>query len=334
MLTRKQLTFGDSQAIATLPHVVAVAPILQFVDHTDPNQMGITAIRANGRSIQRTQLEGDTPEAEQVNNMTMLTGRFFNGGDLERAAKVVVLGRDTADELFGLNDAVGKEVVVGGMTFIVTGVVDKRRTAFGGGKNPEDNKAYFPITTFHQLHPEELDYWITLKYDDPKNVPLVQDEVTELLRRRRKVANEAPDNFAVFGTDSLTRLWNQLTDGLFLLLFALSSVALMVGGVGVMNIMLVSVTERTREIGIRKAIGASRLASRSSCPPRSPPAGCSWASAAPAPSASSSAFILPGRPPASIPSRPSAMSDDCDLRGRRSLRDACWARGGAPNDRR
>ena len=258
MLSRKQLTYDDSQAIATLPHVVAVAPILQYVDQNAPGRVGQTAIRANGRSMQNTQLEGDTPDAETVNNMTMMTGRFFNSNDQEHATNVVVLGHDTADELFGLEDAVGKEVVVGGITFTVVGVVDKRRTAFGGGKNAEDNKAYFPITTFHKIHPEILDYWVTLKYDDVKNVALVQDEVTELLRRRRKVANEKPDNFAVFGTDSLTRLWTSITFGLFGLLFALSSVALMVGGVGVMNIMLVSVTERTREIGIRKAIGATR----------------------------------------------------------------------------
>ena len=258
MLTRKQMTYGDAMAMRELPHVVAVAPILQYVNANRMDGTGSTAIRANGRAMQNTQLEGDTPDAETVNNMTMMTGRFINDNDIERATNVAVIGRDTADELFGISDAVGKEVVVGGMTFVVVGVVDKRRTAFGGGKNPEDNKAYFPITTFHKLHPETLDYWITAKYDDPANLALVKDEMEELLRRRRKVANEAPDNFAVFGTDALTRLWNQMTFGLFMLLGALSSVALMVGGVGVMNIMLVSVTERTREIGIRKAIGATK----------------------------------------------------------------------------
>jgi len=188
----------------------------------------------------------------------MREGRFFNENDQLRAANVAVLGGDTADGLFPGESAVGKEVVVAGLLFTVVGVLERQKQAFGGGKNPQDNKAFFPITTFHHLHPETLDYWISLKYDDPKNRPIVEDELTELLRRRRKVANEAPDNFAIFGTDSLTRLWNQVTGMLFLLLGALSSVALLVGGVGVMNIMLVSVTERTREIGVRKAIGATK----------------------------------------------------------------------------
>jgi len=259
MLTRKQMTYEDAMAIGQLPHVVAVSPVLQYQDHSTPFGGGSTAIKGNGHSMKNTALEGDVPALKDVTNLQILDGRFFNESDMERSAKVVVLGHDTADELFGIDNAVGKEVEAAGEIFTVVGVVDKEKQAFGGGKNPDDNKAFFPITTFHQLHPEQLDYWISLKYDDAKNLSLVQDEVTELLRRRRKVANEAPDNFAVFGTDSLTRLWNQITGGLFLLLFALSSVALMVGGVGVMNIMLVSVTERTREIGIRKAIGATRV---------------------------------------------------------------------------
>jgi putative ABC transport system permease protein len=258
MLSRKQMTYDDAMAIRALPHVVAVSPELRYQDRNSAFGIGTTAIRGNGRSMQNTVLAGNTPEKKDVAELELLRGRFFTEADQERFANVVVLGYDTADELFGVNDTVGKEVVVGGMTFTVVGVVDKKKAAFGGGKNAEDNMAYFPVTTFHKLHPEDLDYWITLKYDDPKNLSIVQDEITELLRRRRKVANEAPDNFAVFGTDSLTRLWTTVTFGLFALLFALSSVALMVGGVGVMNIMLVSVTERTREIGVRKAIGATR----------------------------------------------------------------------------
>jgi putative ABC transport system permease protein len=258
MLTRKQMTYDDAMAMRDLPHVVAVSPILQHTDNTAPGRGGTTAIKAGAKKMQNTILEGDTPAATQVNELDLREGRFFTDNDQERAASVTVLGSDTADGLFEGQSAVGKEVEVGGLIFTVVGVLEKQKQAFGGGKNPQDNKAFFPITTFHHIHPEQLDYWISLKYDDPKNRPLVEDELTELLRRRRKVANEAPDNFAIFGTDSLTRLWTQITGGLFLLLAALSSVALLVGGVGVMNIMLVSVTERTREIGIRKAIGATK----------------------------------------------------------------------------
>jgi putative ABC transport system permease protein len=258
MLTRKQLTYDDAMAMRELPHVVAVSPSLQYTDNTAPGRAGVTAIKGGGKSMQGTVLEGDTPAQKDVSELDLREGRFFNEGDQERAAKITVLGSDTADELFPGQSAVGREIQAAGMVFTVVGVLDKQKQAFGGGKNPNDNKAIFPITTFHGMHPEELDYWLTLKYDDPKNRPLVEDELTELLRRRRKVANAAPDNFSIFGTDSLTRLWSNITGGLFALLFALSSVALLVGGVGVMNIMLVSVTERTREIGVRKAIGATK----------------------------------------------------------------------------
>jgi putative ABC transport system permease protein len=258
MLSRKQMTYEDAVAMRDLPHVVAVSPALQYTDNNAPGRGGVTAIRAGAKSMQNTIITGDTAQHKDVQELNLLEGRFFNEGDMERAAKVTVLGFDTAQELFGEQSPVGKEVTVSGSVFTVIGVLDKQKQAFGGGKNPQDNQAFFPVTTFHHMHPEQLDYWITLKYDDPKNRALVEDELTDLLRRRRKVTNEKPDNFAIFGTDTLTRLWDSVTFNLFLLLFALSSVALLVGGVGVMNIMLVSVTERTREIGIRKAIGATK----------------------------------------------------------------------------
>ncbi|HEV2646847.1 MAG TPA: ABC transporter permease [Acidobacteriaceae bacterium] len=258
MLSRKQLTYEDAMAMRALPHVVAVSPALQYTDNNAPGRMGVTSIKGNGKTMQNTILTGIVPEQQEVHDLAITQGRFFTEEDQLRAARVTVLGSDTAAQLFPGQSAVGKEIQAAGMLFTVVGVLDKQKQAFGGGDNPQDNQAMFPLSTFHYMHPEQLDYWITVKYDDPKNRPAVEDELTELLRRRRKVLNSAPDNFAIFGTDTITRLWGQITGGLFLLLFSLSSVALLVGGVGVMNIMLVSVTERTREIGVRKAIGATK----------------------------------------------------------------------------
>jgi putative ABC transport system permease protein len=245
-------------AMKELPHVVAVSPALQYTDNTAPGRAGIAAIRGNGHEMENTILTGVSPEQQEVHDLNMLDGRFFNDTDETRAAKVTVLGHDTAEQLFPGMSPIGRDVEAAGMIFTVVGVLDKQPQAFGGGDNPQDNQAYFPISTFHYMHPEDLDYWITLKYDDAKNRLAVEDELTELLRRRRKVRNDQPDNFSIFGTDTLQRLWDEITFGLFALLFSLSSVALLIGGVGVMNIMLVSVTERTREIGVRKAIGATK----------------------------------------------------------------------------
>jgi putative ABC transport system permease protein len=256
MLARKQMTYDDMLAIATLPHVVAATASLQYTNY----QFGAGSVTAKygQRKADNVSLEGDTPNNVDVYDKSFSEGRFFTQNDYDRAADVTVLGWDVEHDLFGPTDPIGKDVVIAGRTFTVVGILDKQKTAFGGGKNPADSTAYFPITTFRKLHPEILDYWISAKYDDPKDKALVQDEIRELLRRRRKVRNALPDNFSIFSPDSITKLYNQITGSLFLLMLVLSAVGLMVGGVGVMNIMLVSVTERTREIGVRKALGATR----------------------------------------------------------------------------
>jgi len=188
----------------------------------------------------------------------MLEGRFWTDGEDQRHAHVCLLGHDTAEDLFGIENPIGKDVNVATGLYTVIGVIDKRKQPFGSGKNPADNGVYFPLGTFHYLYPEIKDMYIGVKYDDQRNKALVQEEVRELLRIRRRVKVQAEDNFEIFGPDSLSKLWGQLTGSLVLFMIAVSSVGLMVGGVGVMNIMLVSVTERTREIGVRKAVGATR----------------------------------------------------------------------------
>jgi len=212
-----------------------------------------------GHKVAGAILSGNTAQVADVSNFTMQAGRIFTEQEDENHAAVCVIGHDTAEQLFvNGEDPIGKEITVGTGMYTVIGVLDKQKQAFGSGKNAADNQVTFPMGTFHSLHPEVLDLWVSVKYDDPKNKALVEDEIREMLRVRRHVKIEADDNFEIFGPDSLTKLWGNITGGLFGFMVAVSSVGLMVGGVGVMNIMLVSVTERTREIGVRKAIGATK----------------------------------------------------------------------------
>jgi putative ABC transport system permease protein len=256
MLARKKMTLDDVLALRQLPHVIAADGGIQHVK--TPFRVGDVDVKYNGKKVAGTILGGDTAEVSDVNDLTLLEGRVWTDEEDARGAHVVVLGHDTWEELFGDQPAVGKEVAIESGLYTVIGVLDKRKQPFGGGKNPNDNMAVFPLGTFHNLHPEDKDVWVAVKYDDQKNKALVQEEIRELLRIRRKVRVDKDDDFEIFGPDSLSRLWDQVTGGLVIFMIAVSSVGLMVGGVGVMNIMLVSVTERTREIGVRKAIGATK----------------------------------------------------------------------------
>ena len=247
---RKDLTLEDAAAMRELPGVASVSPIYRKIAEK---------LRYNEQQTDTPVLLGVTQYYEFTHSQYVERGRFINEIDLQERANVCVLAQDVVRALFKYEDPLDKEIKIGGTPFRVIGVMQTLGNFFGQSR---DNSLFIPLTTYQKYYPEVQPpvtiYFVIVRPQTRADVKPVMADITDLLRRRRRVPLDAPNNFGVSSQDSLLDFYNQLTGATALVLTAISFVALMIGGIGVMNIMLVSVTERTREIGVRKAVGATR----------------------------------------------------------------------------
>lgn len=251
---RKHFTYEDAEAIREQCRSVdKVAPMLTawlFFGQT-------TEIRYGNARVENPIIRGVEHEfADVLPIYAVREGRFISPEDNLHAAPVALVGAAVADSLFGPLDPLGREVRVDGRLFTIIGVFEPHQGLFGGPG--VDQFVIIPFRTFQRMYPEIEEMIIGVSVADARLLSRAEDEVTDVLRRRRGVPAARDSDFEISSPDLLTELWEDLTGAIVALTLIIASVALLVGGLGVMNIMLVSVTERTGEIGLRKAVGARR----------------------------------------------------------------------------
>jgi putative ABC transport system permease protein len=246
---RKPVTIEDALALKQLPHASAASPILR--------PPGLPpAVKFRGNEVRTPQVRGVWADYANTREVAIAKGRFFNEAEDENRAEVCIIGYDIADKLFSNFEPLGKEILVGNKVFRVIGVLEKAKSLFGGGPQA-DTFVFVPYNVMHAMYPMQDDHWIALGAKSGELDTLV-DEARELMRRRRQVPYDKPDSFDMRTPSSIVDSFNQMLAMVSMIVIPIVSVALLVGGIGVMNIMLVSVTERTKEIGVRRAIGAKR----------------------------------------------------------------------------
>ncbi|MGA2670747.1 MAG: ABC transporter permease [Dehalococcoidia bacterium] len=246
------LTLGDAQAIAqNAPSVEDVAPMAQTY----------AQVVAGGESLSNTIIAGVTPEAESVDNYAVAQGSFITKFDYGARSRVAVLGSEVAKTLFGEIDPTGQSVRIGGRQFQVSGVLESRGTGFGF----EDMRVYIPLSTFYATlatsqvgsRGNSVDQ-ISVQAKTSSDLQAAEQEITAILRDTHGIREGEDDDFRVLNVASVAGQVTQVLGILQLVLAGIAGISLLVGGIGIMNIMLVSVTERIREIGLRKAVGAKR----------------------------------------------------------------------------
>jgi putative ABC transport system permease protein len=248
--TRKPLTEEDAVAIRQQTSAVEDVALMAFPDWSLNR-----TITYKGYTYRRGNLQGVSANYAQATNVSVSEGRFITDFDDQHRRKTMVIGVSVADALFwDHKSAIGAQVRMGDQTFEIVGVLQKRKSAFLG-ENDEDNAVHIPFKTMRQLNPRQR-WMMVLIQAKSGQIRKALDEAEGVLRRQRGVRFNEPNDFDLGTADKFISQFDSITSLAGLIAIAISSVGLLVGGIGVMNIMLVSVTERTAEIGVRKAMGA------------------------------------------------------------------------------
>ncbi|MBM3810220.1 MAG: FtsX-like permease family protein [Acidimicrobiia bacterium] len=247
---RKPLTLENARAVGErCPSVRHVSPYLF------PNWNMIHKVRYKGNDMFNIEIGGTESGYAGGGNAEIKYGRFLSDADNHHRLPVVVIGEDVHKALFADLDPVGKWIELDGHQFEVIGVMHRPPTAFPG---EQDGRVLLPYQSMRKMFPNAKEHMLVVVAEDGR-LAAAMDEIRAVLRIERRVPHDKPDNFAMSTAEQMIEDFRKITGTVAIVMVVLSSIGLLVGGIGVMNIMLVSVTERTREIGIRKAIGAKRI---------------------------------------------------------------------------
>ncbi len=249
---RKDLTLEDAQAISQLPSIARVSPI---------RSQNLPSIAYRGNKYKLAEIIGSNSELQYTGNYSVAIGRFIQDDDYRRARKVCCLGQEITENLFPYEDPLGKSLTINGHKFTIIGILARKGAFFG---QTQDNVIIIPLTTYERVFEKPTGFGAVFGGLSiialPKSEKFLEkaiDEIRELLRRRRRLGYDKPDDFGINTQETLRTIYRNITNVAFLVMIAVAAISLLVGGIGIMNIMLVAVVERTREIGLRKALGAT-----------------------------------------------------------------------------